>query len=381
MTRITTAPSGQLKRPEKIHALTSLRFFAALFVVLYHSIGSFVPGFKTRGLVGRFVDTGFVSVSFFFLLSGYILAMVYLRRGGPIQIGSFFRARFARVYPLFFLTLVLDTPNLFLSRLATYGMKSALLKSAVTFLANTVMLQAWVMPLRGIDNPNWSLAVETIFYLSFPILGVLLWKLDGVKLWVVAIGLYVGGQVVVLVATPHMQADLGKFLPLLHLTTFALGILLARWQTSLPAPAAGRNLNIAWVSSAAAIAAFAAVVYWSPRIPIESLYDGLLAPIFMLLIWAFSHAEWLPARWLSAAWLVVLGEASFGLYLFHIPVLHLLERLHLDHGLAMLPVFLLLSIGISVLSFYFFETPLRKWILKKGKGHVKETMEMASDAQ
>jgi peptidoglycan/LPS O-acetylase OafA/YrhL len=47
----------------------------------------------------------------------------------------------------------------------------------------------------------------------------------------------------------------------------------------------------------------------------------------------------------------------------------------------MFPVYLGISIGLSVLSFYYFETPLRRWILKRRHTHVKETMEMASDAQ
>ena len=99
------------------------------------------------------------------------------------------------------MTLVLDTPVLISERVATYGVKAAWLKTAVTFTGNLVMLQAWVGRLRGIDNPNWSLSAETFFYLSFPILGVALWKLRGARIWVTAALLYVGGQIVCISST------------------------------------------------------------------------------------------------------------------------------------------------------------------------------------
>jgi len=378
MAKATTEP---LRKPDKIHALTSLRFFAALFVVCYHAIGSFFIGIMHDGLLGRFLNLGFVSVSFFFLLSGYILGVVYLRREKPVAAKPFLLARFARVYPLFFLTLVLDTPNLFLSRLATYGTKAAILKTAVTFAGTSVMLHAWITVLGGIDNPNWSLAVETVFYLSFPILGVALWKLRGLRLSVVAAVVYLGGQVAVYVVAPHVSSEVAKALPLLHLTTFALGILLARWQT-LARQSSGSTSQVAlWAAALIAVVAFAAVLYWSPILPLASMYDGLLAPIFLLIVWAFSHSEWFPARILNVGWLIVLGEASFGLYLFHVPILHLFERLHMIHAPAFFPIYLGISIAVSVLSFYFFETPARKWILKHGHIRTKETMEVASDVQ
>jgi len=375
------------ERPEKIHALTSLRFFAALFVVCYHAVWSFFPAVTHASVGGRIIALGYISVSFFFLLSGYILGVVYLRRGGPVAAKDFYKARFARVYPLFLLTLVLDTPNLLMSRIATYGMKSAVAKTAVTFLGNMAMLHAWFQPLRGIDNPNWSLSVETLFYLSFPLIGVALWKLRGAKLWVIAALLYVGGQAVV-VATAHaVKGDGTEFFPLLHLSTFALGILLARWQFlsrerrgGAAASKAGTGFG-PWLAAAFALAGFASVVYWSPNGTTPLLCDGMLAPIFAAVIWAFSHSEWWPARLLSPSWLVVLGEASFGLYLFHIPVYHLFEWLKLEHVTALFPVYLGSAIGLSLVSFYWFETPMRKWILKRRPTHVKETVEAASDAQ
>jgi peptidoglycan/LPS O-acetylase OafA/YrhL len=384
--RVREQTVEESQRPEKIHALTSLRFFAALFVVCYHTINSrFPPWVPRASYLGNFFSLGYISVSFFFLLSGYILSMVYLRRNGPVQRSTFYAARFARVYPLFFLTLVLDTPNLLLPRIATYGAKSAVLKTVVTFAGNTAMLQAWFLRLRGINNPNWSLSVETLFYLSFPFLGVALWKLRGAGLWLAAAIFYVGGQTVVWMVGHQFPESFTYYFAPLHLSTFALGILLARWQVLERKKQTGppRVPRLAApIVVVLALCCFGVVVYFAPNAQNAMLGDGLLAPLYAAVIWAFSHSEWLPARILSARWLVVLGEASFGLYLIHTPIFHVFEHYRWHQIPALSPVYLALCIGLSVLSFYYFESPMRRWIMKQGQVvHVKESVEMASDAQ
>jgi len=370
-------------RPEKIHALTSLRFFAALFVVFYHTLWSAVPAITRTNLAGHILSLGFLSVSFFFLLSGYILGMVYLRSGKPLNKRTFLTARFARIYPLYFLTLIADTPFLLSSRIAQYGWTSAVVKTTITFIANIFMLQAWILALRGIDNPNWSLSVETVFYLLFPFIGIWIWKLRGPGLWIAAVVFWLGGQGIVYALTPHVIEETIKFNPLLHISTFALGIVLARWQTLQrekhgTSPKHGASIAMALLLT---LAICAALVHWLASVPMNNLNDGLMAPAFGCLIWAFSANRSLPARILSAPWLVVLGEASYGLYLIHLPVYHVYERLHLVGVRSLYPVYLCTCIGLSVLSFYLIETPVRKWILTRLQTRPKETMEAASDAQ
>lgn len=370
-------------RPEKIHALTSLRFFAALFVVLYHTLWPAIPSMTHNTVAGRIISLGFLSVSFFFLLSGYILGMVYLRPGKPVRKSAFYAARFARIYPLFFLTLVIDTPNLIFERVAHYGWASALGKTAVTFLGNVVMLQAWILNLRGIDNPNWSLSIETFFYILFPFIGAWLWHLKGARLWLVAAAVWIGSQAAVNLVFPHAGSSVVELNPLLHTGTFVLGILLARWQTLQREKHGSSPKNAGTLSVALSLALGLAllIIFYEPRPALALLNDGLLAPLFACIIWAFSANRSLPARLLSANWLVILGEASFGLYLIHFPVYHLFTYFHLEQIPALYPTYLIACIGFSVLSFYFIETPARKWILKQLQSRPKETMEAASDAQ
>ena len=228
---MTTGPSATQVPQGKIDPITSMRFFAALFVVVGHTVRDMTHWSWGPGL--RFLDMGFsVSVSFFFLLSGYILATVYLRESRSLEKRRFYVARFARIYPLFLLTLILDTPSLLLSRASLYGWHSAILKTTESFVGSLFMLQAWVWRLRGIDPPNWSLSVETLFYVSFPFIAMFLWRLRGARLWLAAFCVYAAGQVLVLALAPHLTEINATCFPLLHLSTFVVGILLARWQTS-----------------------------------------------------------------------------------------------------------------------------------------------------
>lgn len=351
--------------------------------MLYHTLHIGFKELVAGSTVQQVVSLGYISVSFFFLLSGYILAVVYLRDGGTVHKSSFYAARFARVYPLFFITLLADTPHVLSENALRFALGKAVMKTIATFGAHVLMLQAWLPGLHGIDQPNWSLSVETVFYLIFPFAGVALWKLKGLRLWFAAIAIWILSQIAVTLVAPHVAITTAKFHPLLHVGTFLLGILLARWQILRrqrdgSSPLHGRSIAIALLM---AFAAFALVISRLNLLPVPNLNAGLLSPIFATVIWACSGSTSLPARVLSARWLVVLGEASFGLYLIHMPVMHLFEALHWDNASALYPVYLITCIGLSVVSFYWIETPTRKWILKAFQTRPKETMEAASDAQ
>ena len=87
-------------------------------------------------------------------------------------------------------------------------MKIGLTKTAGIFAANAMMLQVWKgSRLLRINLPSWSLCVEAFFYVCFPLLGVLLWKLHGARLWMTALALYTGGQALVWARRPHLNIE------------------------------------------------------------------------------------------------------------------------------------------------------------------------------
>ncbi len=100
------------KQSQKILPLTSMRFFAALYVVFYHELTHTAELAGSHGFFERFCSLGYVSVSLFFFLSGFVLAIAYLA-GKPMDVRRFLVARFARIYPLLFACLLFDLPHFF----------------------------------------------------------------------------------------------------------------------------------------------------------------------------------------------------------------------------------------------------------------------------
>jgi peptidoglycan/LPS O-acetylase OafA/YrhL len=358
-----------------ISPLTSVRFFLALFVLFHHSVRPFFPAFAGRGAHGvpddflGIVSLAFpVSVSFFYLLSGYVLSLVYLRVGEAIDKSRFFAARFARLYPLYFVMLVLATPELLTAEVQRYGMKNGMIKTVEILSANVVMAQVWYPSrLLRINPPSWSLCGEVFFYICFPLLGALLWKLRGARMWMTALTFYIGGQALVWSMRTLLSFEMAMVLPPFHLSTFALGILLARWQTMQKGQIGKERIRVLQVSvvlglSVAGVAVSALLV---PRFRVAAPYNnGLLVPIFAGFIWALSAASTPLSRWLCGRWLVALGNSSYALYLIHTPILDLF--LHFRWvGHAFYPLYLALCVGLSLLSFHYFETPARLWLVER----------------
>lgn len=369
----------QTARP-KIHALTSIRFFAALYVVLYHTKWGVAPG----SALDQSLSMGTASVTFFFLLSGYILALVYLREDKPVAKRNFYVARFARIYPLYFVSLVADTPFAVSFRVAKYGLKHSIERIAVLFAGSIVMMQMWLQASAGINGPGWSLCVEAIFYISFPFYGQWLWKLNKRGVGIAALLLY-AMEVAVSAAIFHRRQYHVPGLDLISFVAiFGLGVLVARWQTLTTGlmPDDSRLNRKAWaVFTIACLCSVAVACYapWLTRMNLQPAF--ILEPVFMAWIWSLSVTQILPVRLLSARWLVVLGEASYGLYLIHVPVQHAFTALHRSGSPWNYPAYLGTCIGLSVLSLYYLEAPARRMILNRFHSRTRETLETSSASQ
>src|SRR5271169_6829716 len=157
----------------KVHfeGLNSLRFFAALFVVLGH-----IPLNQTSvGLPhpssGAFFFRGAFAVRFFFTLSGFLITYLLLeedRRTGDIQVRSFYLRRICRIWPLYFSVVFFGLffyhaalPWLGIAYRIDYTLPTALLLYSV-LLPN---LMNSLYTVGGILNPSWSIGVEEQFYL------------------------------------------------------------------------------------------------------------------------------------------------------------------------------------------------------------------------
>src|SRR5205807_512668 len=123
-----------------------------------------------------FFSNGYESVSFFFILSGFILAYVYdglfsSARPSSSSARAFWIRRFLRIYPTYLLALAISLPPfVYYDRFGPGALPAPVFLGGL-FLA-PILVQAWVPGLALIWTlPAWSLSVESFFYLCFPYLG------------------------------------------------------------------------------------------------------------------------------------------------------------------------------------------------------------------
>src|SRR5262249_4360031 len=160
--------------------------------------------------------------------------------------------------------------------------------------------------------------------------------------------------------------------PLMRLPEFLLGMALGRWfllrdRNAGPVvrPGAGRALSLL------ALAGSVPALGLSNHVPRGWWDNGLPVPLFALLRDMLARYEGLPARLLSNPALVVLGEASYSLYILHVPLRAWLYRVLYWLGLEVdlsWPLFLgyaALSVAAAVLAYYLLEKPAQKWLRER----------------
>jgi peptidoglycan/LPS O-acetylase OafA/YrhL len=358
----------QLRKPE-LSALTGIRFYAALFVFLSHVV--IIPGMETMGGGRLIFNAGVVGVSFFFVLSGFILTYNYADLFQPgiskTNYKRFIWDRWSKIYPVHLLTLLLVLP------IQVYSPNLPLDWRAVP--AHLVLMQCW-WPLTAPDFhhylnvPSWSISCEWFFYLLAPvaILGAFTRRLRWIPVGVGAI--YIGLMGVIL---SHDHSDYSRlyfvswFAPS-RVVEFVVGIFLARRYLTKPRTT-GSSLAI-WTQ----IAGLGLIVMGAvcrERAP-WPLWGGILyMPGSALLIVGLANGRTFLTEHLSTRWLERLGMASFSFYMIHAVFLRAVKGvfLRLNWEVRSWSVFVTVVMSMFVLAqiialiiFEFYERPVQRWL-------------------
>ena len=351
-----------LPYPTDIRPLTSLRFFAALAVVFHH-IGYFMP--SPVPWAAGFFQKGYLGVDFFFILSGFILTHVYADslRTGVCTVRDFYVRRFARIYPLHLLTLLVMA-GMFYTRLG-FGFVGDMPAAfpVKTFFDHLLMIHAWgtEQTLR-LNAPSWSISAEWLAYLLFPLLIAGLPRFHPRNLVCAAAILFAAMWLISVMINPErpltkLSTDFGivRIFP-----EFALGMALYLFfRQRAGVSHAGR-----WLALCAA--GIAALMYaHAPDIIIVSLFAAII-----VLAADLSRSG---GGWLSGPFCVWLGEISYAVYMTHYIVLTVIlwgawQALAQADFLAIFPLLAAASVattvGISAISYHALEKPARRWITK-----------------
>jgi peptidoglycan/LPS O-acetylase OafA/YrhL len=349
-----------MSNDEPLHPLTSLRFFAAMGVVIFHS-GQDVP-FLAFGDSLWAMANG--AVAFFFFLSGFILAHVYEPRPNT-RARTFYGARIARIVPLYYLALVVSV--LVLMR------REVVLPIDVAL--NALLAQSWIPGhSQSLNSPGWSLSVELAFYLVFPfLLGRLrhrssLWLASlAIGAWALNLAAHVAAVISLGGSTDHTDpwTDAVYYHPLAHVCTFVSGVaggILFRRHRPFFARRAGLFATVG-------VAVVLASAYGAPGFVQRFHHNGLFAPAFYALIVGTGCLRGPVGALLSARPLQVLGEVSYGIYILQFPVIVVYElamtraSVEVSRNVEFLAYVGVLC-AVSVAAYYLVETPARRWIRK-----------------
>ncbi len=357
----------------QLDQITFTRFIAALTVVFFHYGQSVFPA--NVPFLFENITAGPIAVGYFYVLSGFIMAIAYYKpdksNQKAISKKRYWVARFARIYPVYLLALLLIVA-------AKY---KGLAESWESLPLHLFLLQSWFpgYPIT-LNTPGWSLSVEAFFYLCFPFLLLWVYKVGIKPLTIFTIILWLATQYILLVQlnstdyAPKTQLhDFIYYNPLMHLNSFVAGILCGVYlKKNASTPTSENSNNASWLFLSFGLIF---LLIWS-RPYLEQILglklaftNGLLAPAFLLFIVLLAKHKGRITKIFSNGWLVLLGEASYSLYILQKPVHGIYDKLVVPRlslsETSHFYVFVILLIIISILSFKIFETPMRKIIRRK----------------
>ncbi len=354
---------------KEIKALTSARGIAACLVMIYHFHQ--LDNISSEALLS-FIKKGYLWVDFFFVLSGFVMAMTYNAKfAGSYSWHNhkeFLLRRIGRIYPMYiFITLVISAYSLIV-----YGGYSGVHRPAVNLddpvlahITNIFMIQAWGFG-KSIGGPTWSISTEWAAYLLFPILIHLAIFSRLHFSWLAALAAsmclyYIAGTYV---PSKSQNGQLDVYyginaLPLLRcISGFYFGLFIFRFVKT-------KEIFFIYKDSAALAIIFCLILLMA-----INANDLLIYPFLPLFVLTLYGNKGYVARFFANQLFYMLGLLSYSIYLLHHHFLVLLTQLQIRLSVYMpqmaanitaAAIVYSLVIGGAYLCYRYIEKPSRKW--------------------
>lgn len=362
--------SGPVEPSTRPHlpAVDGLRGLAILFVLLFH-MRTDIPG------APAFLKLGWTGVELFFVLSGFLITRILLdARDRPHYFRDFYVRRTLRIFPIYYLFLFCVV----IASRVVHGSFSRAedLPWYLTYLQSVPMMQKEFTGGLPWSAHTWTLAIEEQFYLFWP---MLVYLLRGRALPLV-FGLVFASALVVrfaLLANSSNPYCMQAILPV-QVDSLSAGALLAYAMYAGIAPGTLRRLSLACVLIGAGLCAGLIAksggvnVYGNPRAWARLAHNVYFLPgMAALFCGALGLALHGPRRFIEILEfrpLVRVGKVSYGLYLYHLPLLDLMRWLGKKAGTAdnvyAAWAFVVLDLAsfflVAELSWRFIESPILK---------------------
>lgn len=334
---------------EIIKPLTSLRFFAILAIFLFHLN---LPIFSR----------GYIGVTFFFMLSGFLLSYRYydkFRKPGLFSLRKFYLSRLSRIYPLHILTLLASVS------ISVGGLTIGMIM--LKFFSNLFLVQSFIPKWDYFFSFNWvswflSDFLFCIFMFPFVMFTFVKLGISGklkslimmVIIWIFAI---------LMISLGFQKDNIYWFYyisPYMRLVDFVLGMLLGFVFLDSLKKAKLKESGKETLVEIAAIVVLLGLIRFSPSQPTAFSWSLLFFPGVAFMIYTFAQSKGILSKLLESKILLKLGELSFTFFLIHQLVIRylMLVSTNLNPVVFGTSAFII-SMGLSYLYQKYLETPAK----------------------
>lgn len=341
-----------------LKSIQSLRGIFAFFIFLHH--------------VGVFAAGGDSGVSFFFILSGFVLCDGYQQKFGEKQIsyGAFIKKRIAKIYPLHVLCFI-----------GAFILTLHMEHNPLVWLANLLLLQSWSPDANVHFSANvvsWFLSAMLFLYLLFPFI-VRLANSSLRRFFISSLTMFIIYFIAIQFVPSGMFNNIIYINPLFRIPDFVLGILL--WQMTgtkvKTRDSSEWQMNMV-AKSVIELSAVALFILTSVVYNLVSLRYGVVSlwwPVSIALISVFSlfnaHGG-IVSRFLQIRPLVSFGNISFSFYMVHVLVIdtarRISGRLNLEMSdLVFIPVVFVITVLVAYVVWRYFERPVTRRLLNRSR--------------
>jgi len=350
-----------------LSSLTSLRFFAALAVLIHHTAG-ICENLYLFNLVGQ---VGWLGVSFFFVLSGFVLMWSFDRKISP---SVYILRRLTRIYPLHIVCLLVSLCFFLLTGFPIGGYIGTIPGT----IANFLLIQDWVPGHPNIrqawNGVSWTLSCEFFFYILAPFVFQILIRSAIFKQILIAVITWSIFVFIVIISKSkgwNSVIDFFQMYPVPRAYEFFLGAIGAQWIKA-GGKSGSKMLSI--------IVMVVPNFVYCTFIPEASRCSELMILIFIpgvfLFIVAIAGKDNDGIKcWMQRALLVHLGDASFSLYMIHallLGVFSIIINLYITKEFfssiyletLFVVLFVFVSVTLSLLVHRYLEFPTRQILLR-----------------
>lgn len=356
----------------KINQLTALRFFAAFAVVIGHA-GDYQP--FSMYAVHSFNKSH--AVSFFFVLSGFILSFVYKEFKSPAACWDFFTARVSRIFPVhaftLFICMIVFWPDIYA---ASSGNLDAI------FASNLFMIQSWIPDINyyfSFNGVSWSISTEIGFYLLFPLMIYLIRRFGMIAFAIPVIAaacmVYLTIQWQLPIVGVNMIDATGMIYinPICRFFEFSLGIAAClAWEkitskdVELLRSSAASILSLLMIILCPSLIYYLGALYQkTPHWPVSIyIFQNGMGIFFAVTVCLVASCNGWFASVLGNKFFVWLGEISFSLYMIHQLVIRFIVKnfqpeISVNSGFVFV-IYLLASLILAAIVYHLIECPARK---------------------